>query len=175
MQAFPFHVESENDQERQLAIELQKHMALYGYTPIETPIVERIGMFIAQEGDPSVQQGFTFEWDGKQLALRPGFTLTAAHRYVRRKRQDIVRWQFGGPLFDVDPTNAENRIQRYGVGAELIGISGPAPEAEIISMATRGLMTQGINDWTLYIGHAELTRQLLSRFGLDTPTQHFKS
>jgi histidyl-tRNA synthetase len=59
------------------------------------------------------------------------------------------------------------------MGAELIGMSDPVADAEIISLAARGVIKQGLNNWKLVIGHTGLVRHLLASCGLDRRTERF--
>ncbi len=152
----------------QLASRLEAFMARYGYQPIETPIIQPAELFLTKAGDQIINRLFTFERLGRQLALRPEFTAQAAHTYVARYPGDqspVVRWQYGGPVFDDE--------QRFSIGAELIGLGGAAADAEIIALAANGATAQGLDHWHLVVGHVELMRLLLGRFKLDNRTQRF--
>ena len=52
-------------------------------------------------------------------------------------------------------------------------MAGAAAEAEIMALATKGATAQGLDRWSLIVGHVELMRLLLDRFGLDSRTQRF--
>ena len=156
---------------RRLAETLQTTMAHYGYEPVDTPIVQPAELFLTKAGDRLVTRLFTFERNGRQLALRPEFTATAAYDYVRRPSglAPVARWQYGGPIF-IDEHGGFDAPQ-YSVGAELIGLSGPLAEAEIMAMAVDGLRAANVTDVRLLIGHVGLMRRLLERFHLDSRTQ----
>lgn len=160
---------------RQLASALHTHMARCGYELIDTPIIQSADLFLTKAGDQIVNRLFTFERRGKQLALRPEFTATAAHDYVTCFANDppIARWQFSGAIFEDDPDRIGLDYQHYSIGAELIGLAGAIAEAEIIGIAAQGVMNQGIENWQLIIGHVGLMRLLLARFKLDSRTLRF--
>lgn len=147
-------------------------MRAYGYEKIETPIIQPAELFLTKAGDQIITRLFTFERMGRQLALRPEFTALAAHTYITRypdQPQRIVRWQFGGSIFD----EGDGDPQRYSIGAELIGMGGAAAEAEMMALAVKTAAAQGLTDVTLVVGHVELMRLLLERFQLDSRTQRF--
>lgn len=154
-----------------LASRLEQFMARYGYEKIETPIIQPAELFLTKAGDQIIHRLFTFERLGRQLALRPEFTALAAHAYntLHPDDQPVIRWQFGGALFE----DASGETQRFGIGAELLGMSGAPAEAEIIAMAANGAAERGLQNWRLVIGHVELMRVLLERFHLDSRTQRF--
>lgn len=154
------------------ASRLEQFMTRYGYEKIDTPLIQPAELFLTKAGDQIIHRLFTFERLGRQLALRPEFTAAAAHAYITRfsgADQPVVRWQFGGPIFE---ENA-GEYQQYSIGAELIGMSGAAADAEIIAMAANGAAERGLGDCTLVVGNAHLMRVLLERFQLDSRTQRF--
>lgn len=169
MQNFPHRIKPQGPGIRQIAAALTDHMRRYGYQRVETPIIEDADLFLAKAGDMIAEKLFTFEHRGHNLALRPEFTAAAAHLYNRQNRQDTVRWQFSGPIFE----DNGGQYQHFSAGAELIGSDGPAADAEIISMAVQGLARLNITNWKLVIGHVGLTRHLLSQFSLDSRTERF--
>ncbi len=152
---------------------LQDHMAHFGYESLSTPIIERAELFLTRAGDQVIDQLFTFTRRGQQLALRPEFTAIAAHRFVNHTQQAIVRWQFSGPIFVDNPNSFQHAYQQESMGAELIGLAGPAIDAEIIGLAVQGLKRIQLRDYELVIGHAGLTRHLLRRYQLDSRTEQF--
>lgn len=158
---------------RRLAETLQATMTRYGYELVDTPIVQPAELFLTKAGDRLVTQLFTFERNGKQLALRPEFTATAAYDYVHRYNEQpvVTRWQYSGPVFIDESGQGSLDKPQYSIGAELIGLPGPLAEAEIMAMAVDGLKAAGLNDWQLLIGHVGLMRHLLERFRLDSRTQ----
>ncbi len=146
-------------------------MSRYGYEKIEAPIIQPAELFLSKAGDQIINRLFTFERLGRQLALRPEFTALAAHTYVTQfgsAQQPVIRWQFGGPVFE-DAGDS----QRYSIGAELIGLAGAAAEAEIMAVATNGAAERGLQRTRLVVGHVQLLRLLLERFKLDSRTQRF--
>ncbi|MFN8563110.1 MAG: ATP phosphoribosyltransferase regulatory subunit [Anaerolineae bacterium] len=163
-----------------LASRLEQFMMRFGYEKIETPIIQPAELFLTKAGDQIIHRLFTFERLGRQLALRPEFTATAARAYITQfpaEEQPVVRWQFGGSIFE----EGSGDSQRYSIGAELIGQpstgdAGAAAEAEIIALAASGAAAdadEASPRWTLVIGHAQLMRVLLERFRLDSRTQRF--
>ncbi|NWG15161.1 MAG: ATP phosphoribosyltransferase regulatory subunit [Chloroflexi bacterium] len=158
---------------RQITQDLHQHMALYGYELIELPVIETADLFLIKAGDQVLGKLFTFERHGQQLALRPEFTAAAAHRYTRLNSSEPARWQFCGQIFEDDPNDSSRSYQRLSIGAELIGISEVAADAEIISLAARGLDRTAIRSWSVTIGHTRLMRQILARAGLDSRMERF--
>lgn len=162
---------------RELASTLQDHMMQYGYETVETAIIEAADLFLTKAGDQIIQRLFTFEQQGRSLALRPEFTAAAAYHYAQQyelaDQQPVARWQFNGFIFENDPTDLSRNYQRMSIDAELIGLSGPAADAEIISMALHGIQANSAQNLQIVVGHVGLLWQLMARFDLDSRTQHF--
>lgn len=151
---------------------LQTHMAGYGYTLAETPIVEQAWLFLAKAGDQIVERLVMIERGGRELALRPEFTASAAYQYLQQSEK-VVRWQFSGPVFE-DATGSTIGVrQRYNMGAELIGLQGATADAEIMQMAALGLDALGLSDWQMVIGHVGLMRAMLDSYALDERSLRF--
>ena len=163
----------QTDKIRQLIQQLEHFMSLYGYEIKDIPIIDDAGLFLTKAGDQIVERLFIFERRGQQLALRPEFTASATEQFVNLSPNEIVRWQFNGLIFEDQRHQQRNNYQRYSFGAELFGIGNVYADAEIISMATKGIMNAGVKDWQLSIGHVGLMRQLLSTCGLDDRTLRF--
>ena len=157
-----------------LSASLERHMAQYGYHTVETSVIQPADMFLTRAGDQIIEHLFTFERRGKQYALRPEFTASAAALYAAQCSEGTVaRWQFHGAIFEDDPVGNGSTYQHYASGAELLGLAGSLAEAEIIAVAAHGLSKHGIMDWRLVIGNVQLVRQLLSAFHLDSRAQRF--
>jgi histidyl-tRNA synthetase len=169
----PFPSIEQTQHRNELVASLRNHMSLYGYQSVELPFIEEADLFLTRAGDQIINQLFTFERFGKQLSLRPEFTASAVYRYGHLEGHPVVRWQFDGPVFIDSEEYAVNHYQSYSIGAELIGLGGPLPDAEMILMAAGGLEAQGITDFTLIMGHIGLMRHLLGYFSLDKRTERF--
>lgn len=152
--------------------QLHDYIELYGYETIETPVIEDANLFLTKAGDQIIRKLFTFERYGHELALRPEFTAAAAYLYAQ-SQADVVRWQFSGSIFEDDPQENVHHYQRHSVGAELIGMSGPVVDAEIMTMAVGAVQELGLQDWKLIVGHAGLSRRVLRSFDLDPRTERF--
>ena len=169
MQVFRY----ESQRASRLMSALHDILALYGYHVLETPIIEAADLFLTKAGDQLINKLFTFERHGRQLALRPEFTASAAHHYAQQTADSVARWQFGGLVFEDAPDDIQQNYQRLSIGAELMGMPGAAADAEILSLAVQGIASQGVTNWRLMIGHVGLMRLLLNHFQLDNRTQRF--
>lgn len=148
---------------------LQQAMRRFGYELVETPLVEYVDLFLTKSGDEAINRLFNFEMYGRQLCLRPEFTASAARLYIERFQHELkpIRWQFAGPIFRYESPQRSHSRQFTMLGTELIGPSGIGGDAEAMGLAGHGLLSVGLKDWTLAVGHVGLVGQLLDRFGLD--------
>lgn len=148
---------------------LKQHMQLFGYESLELPVIDDADLFLIKAGDQIINQMFTFDRQNKQLALRPEFTASATHHYIRTNLSTVARWQFAGAIFE--DTLAE--YEQLGFGAELIGLGGNLADAEIVAMSALGLDALGVSNWSISLGHIGLIRELLIQFNLDIRTQRY--
>jgi ATP phosphoribosyltransferase regulatory subunit len=142
---------------------LRHYFEHFGYQSIEVPTLEPASLFLTKAGDQIIERLVTFEHQGNLSALRPEFTASAAYRYLSEQRTDVVRWQFSGPIFEMQ--NAEARTarpyQRHSIGAELIGFSGIFADAEIVALAVLGVEDQGLQHFK--VKRADLYEDQITR------------
>lgn len=152
---------------------IDRHMQSYGYHLIDLPIIDSADLFLVKAGDQIINSLFTFDRQGKQLALRPEFTASAANYFAKTQGDPVARWQFAGPVFEDKSHELSLEFEQLGIGAELIGLGGSLAEAEIIAMSASGLEKLGVPNVQITIGHIGLIRELIQQFQLDVRTQRF--
>jgi len=155
--------------------QVQKVIDTFGYTRLETQIIQPADLFLTKAGDHIIQKLFTFERSGRQMALRPEFTASAAKFYAEQENTAVdipVRWQFAGPIFE-DTSHSNTIYQRYSIGAELIGWADLRADAEIVAIAAVSVQKIGISDIYINLGSVQFMRALLASYALDTRTQRF--
>lgn len=123
----------------------RKIAGLYGYRPIETPIVEPASVFQRTLGDTSdivTKEMYTFEdRSGEQLTLRPEGTAGVARAFITAGLAHALPCKFfyTGPMFRYERPQKGRQRQFYQVGVELIGAPEPEADAEIIAIGARML------------------------------------
>jgi ATP phosphoribosyltransferase regulatory subunit len=150
----------------------QRHLALAGYEMRDVPYIERADLFSTKGGDRVIEHLLTFEYGNAEYALRPEFTASAAREFASAG-QPVVRWQFTGPVFEDRAGAGHHTFERHSAGIELLGMSGPLGDSEVIGLAASGLIAQGINDFQIVIGHAGLTRALIERYTAEPQLVQF--
>lgn len=155
---------------------LQVYIDRFGYERLETPLLQPADLFLTKAGDQFIQRLFTFERFGRQFALRPEFTASAAKAYADQMNGGgaplPVRWQFDGAIFE-DTPDATHLLQRYSVGAELIGWDSLSADAEVAAMTYSSLSAVGCASAVLVLGSVQFMRSLLEAYDLDARTLRF--
>lgn len=163
--------QSDSDRYEQLAATLHRLIALYGYERLETPVLQPAELFLTRAGDQVISRLFTFERNGRQVALRPEYTSSAVSQYIELHTSEPARWQFGGLVFE-DAEEA-GRQQHYSIGAEVFGIADGLADAEVIHLALTGLAQAGLSDGKALVGHVGLLRLLVGRFVTEPRLKRF--
>ena len=146
----------------------------YGYQEYEGPILEPKDLYAAKSGEELVREQ-TFLLDdrgGRTLALRPELTPTLA-RMVARKRFDIpipIRWFSIGPRFRYEAPQKGRGREFYQMDVDLVGVSSPIADAEILALALQFLGSLGVTkkDVVMKINNKKQMQQKLSGLKLSS-------
>ncbi len=140
----------------------------FGYSLIATPIVEDARVFARTSGGESdivSKEMYVFEdRGGGELALRPEGTASVCRAYLEHgmaSRPQPVRLYYFGPMFRYDRPQAGRYRQLWQLGAECIGDSSPAADAEVIELQHAIFRELGLDNLVLRInsiGTAETRR-----------------
>lgn len=122
----------------------------YGYHEIRTPIVERTELFNRGVGETTSiveKEMYSFVDRGeKSLTLRPEGTASVVRAAIENNvfNQDtIARYYYMGPMFRRERPQKGRQRQFYQIGCELLGVSSPQSDAEMILMADHFLNEVG--------------------------------
>jgi len=124
----------------------------YGFTYIETPILEQASLFIRSLGKASDIVGkemYVFEdRDGTKVCLRPEATASVARSYMNNGMHTLpqpVKVWYMGPMFRHERPQAGRYRQLHQFGCESFGEHSSIVDAELISVAYNILRDLGIN------------------------------
>lgn len=142
-----------------------------GYLEVETPSFEYFDVFKNSSGSISDESMFKFfDSHGKTLALRPDMTTSAARLAATKFPTDQfpLKLCYKGHAF-------RNNETVYGVmtkeftqaGIELYGDASPNADAEVIKTTINALLSTGLSDFQIEIGHAGLFKGLMHYAGVD--------
>jgi len=116
-------------------------MELYGYGEMRVPIFEETTLFsrsIGEHTDIVEKEMYTFtDRSGKSLTLRPEATAGVVRAWIEHhlaQRGLVGRYYYIGPMFRYERPQKGRYRQFHQIGAEIIGESHPAVDAELIEM-----------------------------------------
>jgi ATP phosphoribosyltransferase regulatory subunit len=138
-------------------------MATWGYTEIATPLLEYYQTLVqGEEGLTQDQLYKLIDRDGSILALRPELTTPIA-RVVSSKIEGSPPWRlmYGAEVFRYEDVQTGRQREFSQAGAELIGQEGPEADGEILALAIETLKAQGLERFTVSIGHMGVLQGLL--------------
>jgi ATP phosphoribosyltransferase len=140
----------------------------WGYSAVETPVVEEYRLLEAGAG-PSMESAVfkLFDTDGSLLALRPEMTVPIARLAAARMRQAAGprRLCYVADVFREQASLRGQARQFTQAGIELVGASGPAADAEVILVLVDALERCGLSEFTVGVGTVAVLRALLSASG----------
>ncbi|MFO8010318.1 MAG: histidine--tRNA ligase [Dehalococcoidia bacterium] len=128
----------------------------YGYSRIDTPVFEDAGLFvrsIGEETDIVEKEMYTFkDRGGDSITLRPEGTAPICRAYLEHGMHNMiqpVKLYYISQIFRYERPQAGRFRQHWQFGAEAIGESDPALDAEIIEMASSLYRGLGLRKLTL--------------------------
>ena len=146
----------------------------YGYRDIQTPTFEFFNIFGKEIGTtPSKDLYKFFDKDGSTLVLRPDFTPSIARSAAKYYTEDDmpVKLCYMGNTF-INSNAYQGRLKETTqCGAELIGDGTVAADAEILAMVVESLLSSGLKEFQISVGHAQFFRGLAEAAGLDEEQQ----
>jgi histidyl-tRNA synthetase len=132
--------------------------AAYNYQEIRTPILEETQLFargVGAETDIVTKEMYTFDdRDGSSLTLRPENTAGVIRAYIEHRldqRPGVQKLYYMGPMFRRERPQKGRYRQFFQIGAEAIGSSSPAVDAEVIEMVDDLLKKAGLTGYQLLI------------------------
>ncbi|NDF11840.1 MAG: ATP phosphoribosyltransferase regulatory subunit [Proteobacteria bacterium] len=141
---------SEAEQESYAIAKLLEQFSCYGYRQVKPPMVEFEHSLLTGEGQGMKAQSFRLLDPGSRhmMALRADMTLQIARIAATRIADEPrpLRLSYAGEVFRVQGEGlfADRAITQ--VGAELIGVSDAAADAEAITLAAQSLEALGVED-----------------------------
>ncbi|NPA79469.1 MAG: histidine--tRNA ligase [Thermotogae bacterium] len=138
---------------------------LFNFTWIETPILERVALFVRSVGEDTdivQKQMFAFkDRGGRDVVLRPEGTAGVIRAFVEHGMTPPKRLAYFGPMFRAERPQRGRYRQFYQIGAEFIGYSGYLADVEGILSAYLPLKSLGLNVEVLIntLGSAEAKRR----------------
>jgi len=149
----------------------------WGYEEVKTPTLEYLHLFTSTGTLTPSMLGKVYSfldwdgWSGERVVLRPDGTIPVARLYIDSMQdKGLAKLFYVTNIFRFEETGKEAR-DRWQGGAELIGVSSPLADIELIMLALEILSKVGIKDIELRLSHAGLVRALLARLELSPGEQ----
>ncbi|NQU60178.1 MAG: histidine--tRNA ligase [Rhodospirillales bacterium] len=125
---------------------------LYGYEEMSTPIFEATDVFLRTLGETSdivTKEMYVFaDKKGRSLTLRPEGTAGVARAFISHLRSEPLPLKlfYQGPMFRYERAQKGRQRQFHQFGVELLGVSEPVGDVEVISMGAHILDALGVAD-----------------------------
>ncbi len=154
-------------QKRWIEERLQQVFHQWGYHRIITSTLERLDTLMA---GGAIQRSAVLQLQGldeEDLGLRPELTASIARTVVTRMVDATypLRLYYNANIFRRAQETSHTRQQEfYQAGVELLGSGGLLADAETLLLLMNCLQSLGLNQWSIVLGEAGLTRSLLSVF-----------
>jgi ATP phosphoribosyltransferase regulatory subunit len=149
-------------------------MRRWGYRFVVTPSVESLDV-LARGLEPEQRRRLfkMTDADGSLLALTAEKTVSVARLAAGKLRSAPLplRLCYAASVLSNEAGRFAHRRETYQVGAELIGASGAAADAEAIALAVRCLDAAGLRRYQVDIGHAEFFQGILEAVALSGETR----
>ena len=146
---------------------LEKVFELWGYQPIQTPIL--INWDILNQGSNKLSD-IAFKLIGQQgdlLALRADLTTPIARVTAERLQGERLplRFYYVGKVFRYHARKTTNERELYQIGIELIGAKEGLADLECLKILLDGIDKLGLKKYLILINHTLLWSELFKYFG----------
>ncbi len=149
---------------RRLEAQFAETAGLYGFQPVETPMYERLELFLAHAGPAMRSALLTFHCDHEDFALRPELTAPVCRLLAAGELDGLpqpYRLYYTGSCFRYVRPGSGRMREFTQAGLELMGDPSARADAEVIAAAKRFLKTAGLGGAVLKIGTVGIFRDLL--------------
>ncbi|MDP9328328.1 MAG: histidine--tRNA ligase [Actinomycetota bacterium] len=137
--------------------EAHRASRLFGFRYVETPTFEHTDLFARTSGETSdvvTKEMYTFEdKGGRSLTLRPEQTAGVVRAYLQHAHDlpSPFKGYYVGSQFRHGRPQAGRLREFRQWGVEVIGVAGPAADAEIVALADRYLRERGLLTLVLHL------------------------
>ena len=139
--------------------------ARYGYNQIDTPVLEYGDLYSAGAGKVNMHKLFKLtDYDGSLLVLRPDMTMPISRIVSTKIPEGKYKFCYRGKMFRFSQGVGTREFSQVGI--ELMGASGIAYDAEVVSLAIASLLEVGLEEFIIDIGHVGFFKGLLQSLDL---------
>ena len=139
----------------------------YGFVEYDAPIVESTDLFRKKSGNEITAQLFCFrDKANREITLRPEVTPSLARMAAARQRdfKKPIKWFQIGPCFRYEEPQEGRGREFIQFNADILGDSGPATAAELISLAIDTMREFAISaeDFVIRLSNREIWNSFLA-------------
>lgn len=153
-----------------IVTKLEEHFSLYGFVPIDTPVLEYTEVLLGKGGGETDKQIFHFLDNGERdVAMRFDLTVPFA-RFLAQHQNELT---FPFKRFHIDKVwRGENpqkgRYREFTqCDFDIVGVDSAEADYEILSMMESSFRVIGVSDFKFYIAHRGLFNAFLSHLGVE--------
>ena len=147
-----------------------------GYKEVKTPTLEYLHLFTSTGTLTPGKLGKVYSfldwdgWSGERVVLRPDGTIPIARLYIDSIEEEMAKLFYVTNVFIFEATGRKTR-ERWQCGTELIGVSSPAADVELMTLALDVVRKLKLEDIELRLSHVGLIKALLQKLGLSAEQQ----
>lgn len=148
--------------------------AVWGYQFVMPPLLEFTESLLIGLGEDLDLQTFKMidQATGRMMGIRADITPQTARIDAHSLAVDgPQRLSYAGSVLHAKPTGLKASRAPIKVGAELYGVADVKADVEVVSLMLESLMSLGINDVTLDLGHVGIYAALIDEAGLQEEQQ----
>ncbi|NMB70265.1 histidine--tRNA ligase [candidate division WWE3 bacterium] len=151
---------------------IQESYELFGFLPIDTPVIEKAEILMAKGGEETEKQTYAFTKGDNELALRFDLTVPLA-RYVSQRQNELYfpfkRYQIGKVYRGEKPQKGRFR-EFYQCDADVVArdILPLNYDAELVSLIYFTFKKLAIGDFVVRISNRKILTGLLEELGLKS-------
>jgi ATP phosphoribosyltransferase regulatory subunit len=146
---------------------------LWGYQEVITPLFEYLDVIGPGLGEGLIEKGYKFvdRSNGRLMLIRPDVTAQIARMVamLMEDRPRPLRLCYRANVFRHEEEHAGRAREVFQIGGELVGPDGPQADAEMVALAIESLLSLGLSDFKVALGHSAYFRGLLGRLNLPLP------
>jgi len=143
----------------------------WGYQEIITPIFEYLDVVSVGIEEGVLEKGYKIvdRANGRVMILRPDVTPQVARMVAMlfSEHPKPLRLCYRENVFRHEGEHEGREREVFQVGGELIGLSGPEADAEMIGIAVQSLTRLGLSDFKVILGQIEISRNFIEKTGLS--------
>ncbi len=150
-------------------------LGAWGYREIILPTFEYLDVLTPGLHSQVLEKGYqlTDRTTGRTLVLRPDATAQIARTVAMGMLGDALplRISYRTSVFRYEPEHVGRDREQLQIGVELIGVSGPAGDAEVLALVIESLRRLGVKSFRISLGHVGFLQGLLRQSGLSPADQ----